>query len=109
MSRWQLKKEVKEKFTPIIEEFIHQVETIDPLSDTPLLEIDLSDTELNPYTLETLLEGLGYEKTDHDSNGWQYDFWVTMQKDGCKSLSVNGTGATFELKLSEKERSEDVE
>jgi len=108
LSRWQLTDEVKEKFTPIVKEFINQVETIDRLSDTPLLTIDLSDTELNPYTLENLIKVLGYENTDHDSNGWQYDFWITMRKDGCKTLSIEGTGAIFELKLTEKERKENV-
>ena len=102
-------RDVRTKYLPVIQQFIHQVDAIHSLSDTPLLNLNLSDSGLSPYTLEKLLEELGYESTDQVSNGWQYDFWITMQKDGHKSLSINGTGATFTLKLSEKERREEIE
>lgn len=103
MNRWELTEEVKEKYTPIIREFIRKLESNNPKDEEKRLEMDLSGTELNPFTLEKLLENLGYEQTEQDNNGWQFDFWITMQKDECKDLSIKGTGITFELKLSEKE------
>lgn len=97
-NRWELSNDVKEKYTPIIVEFINKLESEEPGKP---LELNLSNTELNPYTLVELLKNIGYEKIDEDSNGWQFDFWITLQKENNKSLSVSGTGIVFELKLSE--------
>lgn len=103
MNRWELSEDVKEKHTLVVQEFINQVELNKPQNDSDLLEINLSDTELNPFTLQKLLESLGYQETDHHNEGWQLEYRITMQKDGFKSLDINGSGITFELKLSEKE------
>lgn len=103
MNRWRLSEEVKAKYTPIVQEFIDQVEAVDPETATDYLVKDLSDTELNPSTLSELLDGMGYKKGDMQTNGWQYDFWITFEKNGCRPLSVSGCGYTFELKLTEKE------
>ncbi|MEC2266445.1 hypothetical protein [Bacillus subtilis] len=101
MSTWVLTDEVKDQYTPIVQEFIDKVEAANPQDTEELLEIDLSGTVLNPYTLEQLLKNLGYESSEHNYNGWQMDYWITMSKDGAKPLDINGTGITFELKLSE--------
>ncbi len=71
--------------------------------DREILELDFSDTELSPYTLQKLIEELGYEDEDTETNGWQWDFWTTMKKKDHKDLCISGTGITFELKLSMKE------
>lgn len=87
-------------------EFIARIECIhDEAEDFDgYPEIDLTNSGLSPYTLERWLESvMGYELGDTVTNGWQWDFWTTMTKPGHKSLSINGTGATFELKLSVKE------
>ncbi|WP_263117560.1 hypothetical protein [Bacillus subtilis] len=102
-SRWKLTEEVEEKHSPIVKEFIKKIEEIGPDDQTDLLEIDLSDTDLNPYTLQKLLESFGYQETERDVNGWQFDFWITMEKSGFKSLQINVTGVTFELMLTEVE------
>lgn len=99
--RWSLSDEVGKMYEKMIEKFIIAIESSTP--EDKLLEIDLSNTELNPYTLQALLEGLGYEVTERDNNGWQLDFWINMEKPNFKNLSINGTGITFELKLSELE------
>ncbi|WCF11432.1 hypothetical protein NDS46_31230 (plasmid) [Paenibacillus thiaminolyticus] len=102
-NRWTLTDEVKEKFMPVIQEFISKLESMKPEESSELLEIDLSDTELNPFTLVILLESIGYEQTNQNDNGWQMDYWITMCKEGFKPLLVKGTGITFELRLSEKD------
>jgi len=101
MNRWELTEEVKEKHTTIIQEFINKIESAKEESINEVM--NLSNTELNPFTLVKLLEHLGYEQIEQTDNGWQFDFWITMEKDGCKSLSVHGTGIIFELKLSAKQ------
>ncbi|MNJ90285.1 hypothetical protein D3C87_78800 [compost metagenome] len=101
INRYTLTDEVKKEFTPIVENFINKVENSDPEGD--LLSMDLSNTKINPYTLTKVLESLGYKETDQDSNGWQFDFWITMEKKGFKNLQVKGTGITFELLLKEKD------
>jgi len=98
-NRWKLEDEVKKKYTPIIQEFINNLEASSSIDE--LMEIDLSDTELNPHTLEELLKDLGYEQANRSDNGWQLDFTITMKKDNFKPLSINGIGIIFELNLSE--------
>lgn len=95
MSRWQLADEVRNKFTPIVKEFINKVES----EEFPEDILQLTDTELNPYALWKLLEELGYEEVNTDRNGWQMDFWITFKKEGFKTLTIEGTGITFEFKL----------
>lgn len=102
-NRWTLKDEVRDKYIPVVQEFISKLESINPEDTKELLEINLSNTELNPFTLVKVLESVGYEQTNQDDNGWQMDFWITMSKSGFKPLYVKGTGIIFELKLSEKE------
>lgn len=96
MSRWELTDEIEQEFLPIVKGFIDEVEGSEQDSE---YELNLTDTELNPYTLWKLLEKLGYEKEDIDSNGWQMDFWITFEKEGHKTLEIDCTGITFELKL----------
>jgi len=98
INRYTLTKEVQEMYTPIIQEFINQVES----NPNEHVQIDLSDTKLNPSTLIELLEKFGYENTNQEDNGWQFDFWITMEKENNVNLSVEGTGITFELRLSTK-------
>lgn len=58
MNRWNLTEEVKQKYTPVVKEFLESLK----VPSEELREKDFSDTELNPYTLWELLESLGYEK-----------------------------------------------
>ena len=58
-NRWQLTDDVKQKYLPAVQEFIDKLES-EEYDESP--EIDLSDTELNPYTLQKLLESLGYNE-----------------------------------------------
>lgn len=65
-----------------------------------LIALDLSDSGLNPYTIGEILEELGWEVQDRRDNGWQMDFWIIYEKDGCPDIQVRGTGITFEVFLS---------
>ena len=103
MNRLILTDFVKEKYTPIVTEFIDKVESLNPEISTELLEIDFSDTELVPYTLWKILENLGYKMYDQSKNGWEMDFVLTFKKEACKPILIRGCGITFELKLCECE------
>ena len=98
MNRWKLTPEARERFIPKIMEMIEKIEA---RSSEDVLEFDLSDTELNPYTLCSLLKELWYEQGDQDENGWQFDFWIPFTKTDHKDIQVKGTGMTFELFLAE--------
>lgn len=97
INRYELLPEVKEKYMPIVKKFIEELENYSGCADD--LKKDLSGTELNPYTLSTILKELGYEEIDLDRNGWQMDFWWYFEKPKCKSIQISGTGITFELFL----------
>lgn len=89
MNRWKLTDEVRLKYLPQIVEHIGKIE----ISENPYdCELDLTGTELNPYTLWKLLEELEYKHEDTDTNGWEMDFWLTFNKKGCKPIQVRGTG-----------------
>lgn len=105
--KWKLTDELRNEYKPVVEEFINKLESrvIDYDSDDEIefLELDLSDTKLNPSTLEELLEELGYKKSDAWDNGWQWDFWATFTKSKCNNIRMSATGYTFTLSLSEIE------
>jgi hypothetical protein len=47
-----------------------------------------------------VLETLGWEYTDSDSNGWEQDHWMYFKHPDHKiTLTVFSCGMTFELKL----------
>lgn len=104
-NRYNLSKKVKDKWYPIIKDFLDTLDNWKPEyedDDTKKTKLDLSDTELNPYTLRDLLiDEFGYEEDEDkfDTNGWEMDFWIYLNKPGHASLSITGTGITFELNL----------
>lgn len=118
ISRWKLTEEMREKWRPVVGEWLKNLEemteeevgdleenaTTEELEDK--FKLDLSDTEMNPSRVGELLKELGYENDETEDNGWQWDFWWTYRKDGvsfpsgCEALKISGTGATFELVLS---------
>lgn len=63
-------------------------------------DIDLSEENINPYQVREVLETLGWEHTDSDSNGWEQDHWMYFRHPNHKiTLTVFSSGMTFELKL----------
>jgi len=113
-NRWVLTDEVREKYKPIVAEFMNKIwsATAEDVEswDNDEATLKLSDTELRPYTLLTLMqEEFGYSREDFDDNGWELDYWITLEKSGesCPSqaeiMCIHGCGMTFELNLSIKE------
>lgn len=100
-NRWLLDDKVKEKHLKTIKDYLQKSDEALKTSDL-IDDLDLSGTELNPYTLGTLLESLGYKCTDRQDNGWQFDYWFTYEKEGHSNLMILGTGILFELNLSQR-------
>ena len=110
MNRWKVTDEIKEKFIPILKDYLNKlenltVEQVETMSNEEL-GLDLSDKGINPSQLVDLLEELGYEETTRDDNGWELDFWIYMHRKDhktfdstCEKLVVSGCGMTFELKV----------
>ena len=105
MSRFDLTEEVEAKYIPIIGKFFDEIasKTTEYLEDDAFV-LPLSDTELNPYTLQKILEtDFGYKVDSTDTNGWEMDFWVNLLKDNVEDLTnsicIEGQGITFELNL----------
>lgn len=92
-NRWEATQEQKEKFIPILQEFITK-----GLKNPETKEyIDFYNQGISPYQLKSILEDdLGFEDNGYDSNGWESDFWITMSKDGIDFM-IAGTGMTFEM------------
>jgi len=92
MNRWELKDSIRERNFDTIQNFLKEGG-----------ELDLTDTELNPSTLECMLEGFGFEVTDGDSNGWEMDFDIEMHNheddELISTVTIRGCGMTFELFL----------
>lgn len=109
MDRWELSDEVRDKYKPIIQEFLTKVGSLTPeyTVDEELLTLQLSNTELNPYTLRSLLkEEFDYGDEEMKRNGWELDFWIYLgrSKDSSddlpRNLCIHGCGMIFELNLS---------
>lgn len=105
-NRWILTEDVRRKYKPIIEAFLNKIDDMqkDDIenSENEVFEIDLSDTELRPYTLQELMKDFGYENVEFDDNGWELDFWIRMNRNNGKladKICINGCGMTFEVKI----------
>ena len=101
---WEVTEELREKFTPIIKEYIDKLEQTN-LEDEPE-QLELTFQGIGPYQLSKILEELGYEEDEDcpmDTNGWELDFWMYYnhpdKKNYAEKLVISGTGITFELKL----------
>ena len=62
--------------------------------------IDLTEENINPYQVWSILETLGWERIGYDSNGWELDHWMYFKHPDHKiTLTVVSCGMTFKLKL----------
>lgn len=115
MNRWTLTDEVRNSNKSKIKNFLFKMENLTE-DDLGILEsneytLDLSDTNLNPYTLTELMKEFGYveNKDKYTTNGWQLDFWIYLNKPNCGYLSgsellvIHGCGMTFRLELTVEE------
>ena len=63
-------------------------------------DIDLSQEDISPYQLYNVLEYLGYERDDLETNGWEQDTWARYSNNEERiSLCIFSCGMTFELKI----------
>lgn len=103
MNRYILTEEIKKKYYTIVLKHMADIITCN-IEDKSRYDValDLSNTELNPYTLGELLKDVfGYEDNNMDTNGWEMDFWIHYRHpdDSYPPLCITGTGITFELFL----------
>lgn len=70
-----------------MEEFKKQIEQVisGELNDVA------SKNLISPHVIDEFLKELGYNRIDFDSNGWDWDFWITYQKDDDK-FTLSGSG-----------------
>jgi hypothetical protein len=102
METWDLTDELREKFKPIVKNYISLIES-DEVGNEHRQGIDLTNQGISPMQLKELLEELGYKYDDYSSNGWQHDFWWNMSNSNyeryAKKLCICGCGMTFNLAL----------
>lgn len=93
-NRYKCTPEIREKY---IDEVMLAISKIEQ-SDEYYKHDFTGTTDLTPGRLCELVESLGYENDEGmETNGWQWDFWIKYEKEGCKSIYVSGEGMTFEL------------
>lgn len=103
METWDLTDELREKFKPIVENYLRLIES-ENIDDINKHYLELTNQGISPMQLKELLEELGYkEKYSLDSNGWQFDFWwyfTNPQREKyAKELCITGCGISFDLIL----------
>ena len=92
-NRWQVTQEQREKFIPLIKEFVEKMKE----NPDATAAIDFYNQGISPTQLKDILtDDMGFEEKDFDRNGWEMDFWITLSKDGIDYM-IAGTGMTFEL------------
>lgn len=92
-----LTQEEKDHYKPIIQGIIEEL-----IKTRNFDSIDLTDfDELSPYLMWELLEELGWENTDYDSNGWEQDTWTYFTKKGqdFASIVLFSCGMTFNMSI----------
>lgn len=104
----------KKQWKPIIQSFLdnlkrmpeEEVKQHENNVEDHTFHLELAGTPLNPASLkEMLVEDFGYENTDCDSNGWEWDFWWHFHNPnnkcpaGVETLMISGCGACFDMKL----------
>lgn len=70
--------------------------------------VELSNTCLTLSNCQDLLEELGYEHTNSDTNGWEMDFWWDFECKGLPNITVSGCGYTAGLNIRFTELDGDV-
>lgn len=92
-NRWNATQEQKDKFMPMIKEFMEKTKKNPDTKEC----IEFYNQGISPSQLKDILENdLGFEEVDFDANGWQWDFWITMRKDGVDYM-IAGTRMSFEM------------
>lgn len=92
-SYYCLTKEIDKEWTPKIKDFIKGNDKILNLTEVGVM---------NPSRLRDILTDIiGYKEDDTrtDFNGWEWDFWFYFNHPDLPSLTMRGTGMTFELYL----------
>ena len=106
-NRWQPEPYIIKEYTRKVKKYLGMIEKIISNNgeiEDEFLEVDYSDTKLNPHSLGIILESLGYELVDSDSSGWQLDYsMVYVRKEPLgnivDALEITGTAILFELIL----------
>lgn len=93
---YTLTKEIEEEWKPKIDAYIKSIEN----SENPK-PLDLTmQPGLNPSRVRDLLiDSLGYEEDNFESNGWEWDYWFYFHHDTRPALTLRGTGLTSEIYL----------
>lgn len=99
-NKWELNDYLRNNEIPSIKRWIDFVEVhFDELVEKQdKTELDLSDFKINPYQLKLVLEEMGFEDYEWDSNGWEMDYWIYFERNGFK-IEIQGTAMINELKL----------
>ena len=90
MSNYTLSAEKELLFEAMVNKFLENDE---------LNEVDFTGSGINFYTLGSVLEKIGYVKTEQDSNGWQMDLEIIYEKDNFPTLIIRGSALIFEIVL----------
>lgn len=86
-------------WTPKIEKDIEML-----LRSSDLDDIDYTPRDLNPYQLRLILEALGWDSEEVETNGWEQDRWEYFyNEERGIELCLYSCGITFEMKLMRKD------
>ena len=99
---WDLTDEQREKFKPMVEDYIAKLEAED-FDDVNKVSLDLTFQGIAPRQLQTLLEELGYYDDYSNRNGWQCDYWIYMDNEKkrgyARRLCIAGCAMGFTMVL----------
>ena len=67
---------------------------------SPFFKKEHVKEDLCPENVIDILNLLGYEDYDYDTNGWEQDTWISFSKENEDTLILYCCGRTFEMNLS---------
>lgn len=84
-----------EYWTPKIKQDIDTLFRSEDIDD-----IDYTSKDINPYQMGDILEGLGWESDEFETNGWEQDRWEYFSNvDYPRRLCLTSCGITFGMTL----------
>lgn len=98
VNRWKPTQEQREKFIPILDEYIIKVKELEKSNKEPC-PIDFYGQGISPYQLQCILiDDLGFEEEAMDTNGWEMAYSFYLCKEGIRYV-IAGTGITHEIRF----------
>ena len=99
-SKWRLEEQHKTDLTDMILVAINEVSKSSDEENRYDIGVDFTNIVIaTPDGISSVLQELGYEADDFDTNGWQVDYWQKFSHDTLPTMQLSGTAIIHKCTL----------